>query len=307
MKYGHAILLALSALLIGGCNPKAPDGALGAPHASSQAREALASSKQQGDSRMTDDKQGSAVSPPTASSVLYTIYGVDGDGASSYVVDYDSTVAYWYGLAFDFKGKHYFTGFAYKTPEKLTDEEKAASPGPESTVALSQATFVLGTAAGKKPWALQETDGYVGEFGSEEKPLAVDDKRKPQSVETRDGRLLLAIPTSDFAAGVTTTGFALFVFDPGEVAKIRDKHWAYVGYIVTGDDNELACDEGNVMPCASSRGTLTFESAEDGTGLPTLQVAVTGTTIASPGKTRALGVADTRTYAYDTSKNSYTP
>lgn len=254
---------------------------------------------------MADDRQGSSVSPPTAGNVLHTIYGVDGTSAVSYAVDDDSTVAYWYGHAFDFEGKHYFTGFAYKTPEKVTDEEKAALPDPEGTVAISQATFLLDRSMGTKPWALQEADGYVGEFGSDEKPLAVDDKRKPQSVETRDGRLLLAIPTSDFAAGVTTTGFALFVFDPGEVVKIRDKHWAYVGHIVTGTDNELACDEGNVMPCASSRGTLTFQPPADGTGLPTLQVAVTGTTIASPGKTRTLGAADTMTYAYDGRTNSY--
>ncbi len=92
--------------------------------------------------------------------------------------------------------------------------------------------------------------------------------------------------------------------DPNEVDKLRDKHWAYVGSITTGQNNEAACDGGNVMPCVSSTGTLTF-GEQDGGGLPTLQVAISGTTIAAPGKTRLLGPSDTASYTFDKKQRAY--
>ncbi|WP_242108039.1 hypothetical protein [Luteimonas aquatica] len=307
MTQSKTLVLALVVLLSGAC-AKAPEGSTAAAESgatASQADSPASSTKKQDVPTVPNDNQNAtAIKPPAADSVLYVIYKKDGDGATSYEVDFGSRVTYWYGHQFDFKGKHYFTGFAYKTAEKVGEEEKEA---PEGKVAISQATFELTKPQDKAPWKLLETDGFVGEFGDNGKAVDIDDQRQPQTFETQDGRLLLAVPTSGFASGVATTGFALFVFDPSEVDKLRDQHWAYVGSIVAGEDNAAACDEGKVMPCVSSTGTLAFQAAKDGGGLPALHVAKSGTTIEAPGKTRALGAQDAATYAYDKEQNSYNP
>lgn len=309
MTHGKTLLLALAVLLVSACDAKPPEGASAAPGdkaASSQSTSAP-STQQDVPTVPNDNQNASAIKPPSPDSVLYMIYKKDGDGATSYEVDYGSWVTYWYGHQFDFKGKHYFTGFAYKTPEKFGEEEQDAPADPEGTVAISQATFEVTKPQDKAPWALREADGFVGEFGAYGKASDIDETRQPQSFETQDGRLLLAVPTTTFSTGVATAGFALFVFDPAEVNKLRDKHWAYIGSIVTGSDNEAACDEGKVMPCAKSAGTLAFLAPKQGSGLPTLQVTPSGTVIDAPGKTRTLGASDVATYAYDTEKNSYNP
>lgn len=297
------------AMLLGACSNSAPADT--AAHGDEQGdtrpvASASKSGKQDAKNVSNDNLGSSIVKPPSPDSVLYFIYQKDGDGSTFYEVDYGSWVGYWYGYQFDFDGKRYFTGFGYKTPEKLGEEEQDTLTDPEGKVAISQATFLLETKGGKTAWSLVEMDGFVGEFGANEKPSAVDPARQPQSYQTQDGRFLLAVPTTDFSTGVKTAGFALFVFDPQEREPLRDQHWAYVGTIAAGEDNSTACDEGRVMPCVASKGVLAFKPADDG-GLPTLQVALSGTTIDAPGKTRALGPADTITYDYDMGQGSYQP
>ncbi|UUE99652.1 hypothetical protein NDY24_07920 [Xanthomonas hortorum pv. pelargonii] len=60
---------------------------------------------------------------PYAGSVLYLIYGVDGDGATSHEIDNGAMATFWGGQHFDLDGRHYYTGFAYATPNKYGNDE----------------------------------------------------------------------------------------------------------------------------------------------------------------------------------------
>ena len=246
------------------------------------------------------------VQPPSPSSVLYFIYQKDGDGALSYEVDNGSWTTYWYGYRFELDGKEYYTGFAYNTPSKYgkTEEENYAAPDAKAT--LTQSTFVLTAPGTESPWTFQGSDQYIGEFGGYEKGNEIDENRKPQTYRTPGGNLVLAIPTWYLATGVKVSSFDLFVFNPHELLKIDDQRWVYLGNVVTGEDNGSACDEedGGKIACVKSSGTLTFVSKE-GSDLPLLRIARSGTKIVSPGKAGTLGPADTTEYHYDAEKKQY--
>jgi hypothetical protein len=305
MRRSLALAAMLLALVLAGCQ-RTPSADPSAPAAQAAAQSPSTKASQDAPA-MPDAAQIKPASdaPPSPSSVLYMIYQVDGDGATSYPIENGSVASYWYGHEFELGGKHYFTGFAYDTPEKYGKSDEESYPDPDAHVTLTQATFELANPGSDKAWAFQGAERYVGEFGGYEKADEVDAKRKAQSYPTPDGKkLVLAVPTTSFESGVTTSGFATFVFDPGERVKSDDKHWTYVGTVVTGEDNAAACDDGEVMPCESSSGTLSFEAGKDG-GMPVLNVARSGTTIESAGKTRALGAADAATYTYDAAKKQY--
>lgn len=247
-----------------------------------------------------------ALKPPSPDSVLYFIYQRDGDGAHSYEVDGGAIVSYWYGHAFDFKGRHYFTGFANSTEGEEGPDAEAGLMTPGS-VAISQATLVQVEEAGKPAWSQVDTDGYVGEFGSNDQADRIDATREVQSHETADGRLLLAIPTGRFATGVKTASYALFLFDPDNVDQLKYRTWGYLGTIAAGSDNAAACDEGAVMPCAASTGTLSFDSSSGTAGLPKLKVMLSGRAVSAPGEVRTLGATDALTYDFDANAGSYAP
>lgn len=251
------------------------------------------------------DQEMPALKPPSADSVLYFIYQRDGDGAVTYQVDGGATVSYWYGHAFDFKGKHYFTGFASKTEGDEGPDGDAGMMEP-GHVAISQATFVRVDEDGKQAWSQPDTDGYVGEFGRNGRAEELDTSRQVQSHPTEDGRLLIAIPTRDFMNGTDVRMFALFLFDPDSVDSLGFRQWGYLGSIAAGDDNSAACDEGHVMPCVASTGVLSFGPETDA-GLPRLNVALSGQTIAGPNQVRPLGKGDAVTYAFNVDTGSYEP
>lgn len=244
-----------------------------------------------------------AIRPPSADSVLYVIYGKDGDGATSYEVGDGSWVNWWYGYEFAFKGRQWYTGFSWMSPEKF-GEDADQPDGPDTTVAIGQATFEMTREHSPKPWAQIDTDGYVGEFGAYAKAVAVDTKRKPERFDSGDGRMLLAIPTVSSGNGVASYGYALLVFDPDKVAPLRNGLWAYLGLALAGTDNADACDQGQVMPCESSTGILSFQAAPDG-GLPGVTITLAGTTIDQPGKVRTLGAQDAVHYHFDTGQGHY--
>ena len=243
----------------------------------------------------------SELKPPSADSVLYFIYQHDGDGAVSYKVDGGATVSYWYGHAFDLKGKHYFTGFGAKSQGEGPEGDDGMMD-PEH-VAISQATFMRVERDGKVEWSKPDADGFVGEFGRMGRPEQTDDSRKAQSFTTGDGRYLLAVPTLDFVSGTDVRMFALFLFDPDAVDELGFRNWGYLGSIPVSDDNAAACDEGQVMPCVASTGTLAFERTGD--GLPRLKVSSKGTTIASPGRIRDMTEADDVVYSFDQETERY--
>ena len=251
-----------------------------------------------------DRASADAIAPPSADSVLHFIYRKGGDGATLYEVDHGSWVGYWFGHEFELQGQRYFTGFGYKTSEKIEGDSDKPSVDVEDSVAISQATFQQQSKDGKSAWSLKQTDGYVGEFGANDKPPQVDPKRKAQSHKTQDGKLLLAVPMLTFVSGVSVSEFGMFLFDPLVSGDRQNRSWSYVGSVAAGEDNSAACDEGKVMPCVSSSGVLSFEEGKANT-LPTLQVSLKGTVITSPGKTGELGPKDSLKYHYDEALGIY--
>lgn len=209
---------------------------------------------------------------------------------------------YWYGHEFDVAGRHFFTGFVWNTrdAEARKGEDVAA---PDVQVKIAQATFER-THPGKTPaYSFYAVERKTGQFGGREKPPEVDPSRKPLEFHTQDNRMVLAVPTRTFENGVALDGYATFLFTLKKEFELHEWLWAYTGSVQTGEDNAAACDGGAVMPCASSTGTLSFVA--DAGGLPQIRVVPAGTTIAGPGKTRALGAADAQTYRFDEKTRKY--
>lgn len=286
MKVLSPVLLVAMATIVSACDAPALQSAQG---------------KEQATPPQNKEEAMSELKPPSADSVLYFIYQRDGDGAVSYTVDGGATVSYWYGHAFDLKGKHYFTGFGSKSEGEGPEGENGMMD--PDHVAISQATFTRVEKEGKAEWSKPDTDGYVGEFGRMGRAEQIDESRRAQSFTTGDGRYLLAVPTRDFVNGTDVRMFALLLFDPDNVDALGFRQWGYLGSIPVSYDNSDACDGGEVMPCAASSGTLAFEQA--GAGLPDLKVVSKGTTIAAPGKVRDMTEADTVVYAFDQSTQRY--
>lgn len=235
-------------------------------------------------------QSGAAVSEPDAATVLKSIYKVAGDGSDSYDVGKGITATYWSGHAFELEGKQYFTGFAWESREQQGDSGET-EPGPGAQVNLSEATFMLSDGS----WTLQHAARDIGAMGSYDKPDEVDTNRKALEHRTPAGKLILAIPIAGFDRGTSYNGYDVFAFD---------KSWTRVGYLMAGEDNGAACSDGEVMPCISNLGEVTF--APDGkSDMPKLVVNFSGTTISAPDKTRELGAGDAKTYVYDAGKKAY--
>ena len=242
--------------------------------------------------------------PPDAGSVLYFIYQVDGDGATSYEVANGAVATFWFGHAFELGGTRYYTGFAWNTAAKYgkPGEDEA---GPETQVTLTEATFTLTGTKADKPWVFKGMERSIGKVGAYGNPPAIDSKRKPVEHRTAGGKLLLAVPTSSFEAGTSIDGYSILVFNPDYAQDEQDDRvWAYLGSVTTGEDNAAACDEGQAMPCIGSDGELAF-SAVAGSDLPAIRVTRTGTTFDGPDATRPMGPQDTATYAYDPATKAY--
>lgn len=246
-----------------------------------------------------------AVTPPDGGTVLYFIHQIDGKGATSYEVENGSIATYWFGHAFELEGTQYFTGFAWETANRYgkPGEDNA---GPDTRVNLSEATFILANPTAERPWKFRGMEPTIGEFGAYERAPEVDTRRKPLEYRTPSGKLVLAVPTESFDNGITVSAYDIFVFTVPEKRKddVNDKVWAYVGNVLGGEDNSLACADGEVMPCTRSDGELSF-TPNAGSDMPLLTVKLSGTTIAGPDKTRRLGPADAATYAYDPARKAY--
>lgn len=300
MRHGRKFLLVLMVLLIGACNAKTPENVSG-----KAANPPVKPTDKEVPVMNNESQKAAEVQPPSPSSVLYFIYQKDGDGALSYEVENGSWTTYWYGYRFELDGKQYYTGFAYDTPFKFSKAEQESDPAPEAKATIAQSTFVLTAPGTENPWTFQGSDRDVGEFGAYEKGNEIDETRKPQTYQTPDGKLLLALPTWYLATGVQVNTFDLLLFNPHEL-KIDDKRWDYLGNIVIGTDNGAACDEtpGAKQACAKSTGSLSF-APQEGSNFPLLKVQRSGTETVSAGKVRTLGSGDTYEYRYDSEKKQY--
>lgn len=245
--------------------------------------------------------RATAITPPDAPTVLYSIYQIDGKGADSYEVANGSIATFWFGHAFELGGTRYYTGFVWDTREKYGKPgEDEVAPGTQ--VNLAEATFTLTGSTAERPWKFRGMEHTIGMFGAYEKPEDVDARRKPVEYRTPGGKLLLAVPTEGFDNGTSFNGYALLVFNPGPPDD--DAGWTYVGSLNTGEDNSAACADGDVMPCVASSGELVF-SAHGGSDMPRVTVKRSGTEISGPDKTRQLGAGDAVVYAYDAGSKKY--
>ncbi|QDH71338.1 hypothetical protein [Marilutibacter alkalisoli] len=251
-----------------------------------------------------NDTGAIAIKPPAPDGVLYFIYQKDGDGAVSYEIANGAWATYWYGHSFELDGKRYFTGFAYATQERFPADGEHV-PGPDDQVDLSNATFLLTDEGSETPWSLVGAEPYIGRFGAHDKGNEVDPGRKAQEFRTREGRLLLAVPTSSLQSGVRIESFDLFVFNPAKEVPIDEHHWTYVGNVYIGEDNSASCDQdAGRLACANSSGTLQFVPQDD-SPMPMLRVERNGTVVDGPGQTRTLGSSDVLEYSFDAANRKY--
>lgn len=249
------------------------------------------------------EKRMEALKPPSPDSVLYMIYQRDGDGAVTYEVEGGAIVSYWYGHSFDLSGRRYFTGFSSSTEGESGPDAEAGLMEP-GHVAIGQATFVQSGDETEPTWIKVDTDGYVGEFGSNDQPDDVDTSRKSQIHELQDGRMLLAVPTRRFVKGLANTSHALLLFDPDNVDELPFRRWGYLGTITGGSDNSASCEDGAVTPCVKNIGILSFGAAGEAS-LPNLKITLSGTTIGGPGQARELGPDDALNYTFDSATGLY--
>ena len=235
--------------------------------------------------------------------VMHTIYQVDGQGKDSYEVANGSVATYWYGHAFELNGTRYFTGFTWDTRERYGKPRRGRCR-PRHPGQSGRSHLHADRLHARQALAVPRHDQHHRQLRRLRKPEFVDPKRKPVEYRTPAGKLVLAVPTDGFDNGTSFTGYALFVFNPGPRDELKDKVWTYVGSVNTGSDNSAACADGDVMPCVSSQGELSF-AAHGGSDMPRISIKVSGTTITGPGKTRQLGAADTVTYHYDAAGKKY--
>ncbi len=228
------------------------------------------------DGRATSSQgvQAEKVQPPRSDSVLYMIYRIDGDGATSYPIENGSVATYWYGHRFTLGGKQYYTGFAYNTREIHEAEGPDASfAGPADTVTLTAATFELVPDAGQ-PWKWLGSERWIGDFGSYDRANEIDEARKPIERAVGNDRYVLGIPTWSLEAGTRIYGYDVFVFNPGEKSQVDGRVWRYVGNVVSGEDNEASCGEptGGEVACIKRQGSVTFLDGLHA-GMPEIEVA----------------------------------
>lgn len=237
------------------------------------------------------------IKPPSPDSVLYFISNVDGDGALSYEIGNGSWINYWFGFPFELDGTRYFTGFAWETPEDFSDSKEPKYPSPEDSVTITQATFTANPPGSEKPWKFKENQHSVGEFGGNARGNALDDSRKPQSIRTSEGNLLVAVPTWYLVSGTRMENFDLLLFNPHSLEMTDNKRWTYVGSLYAGEDNSAACDNDGTggLKCVKRTGTLAF-AAHEGDPMPTLNVTVSG----GPQ-------AEVAEYRYDAVQKTYQP
>lgn len=243
-----------------------------------------------------------AAQPPSPSSILYLIYQKDGDGALSYEVDDGAIATWWFGHSFDLGGKHWYTGFAYNTPEIYGPKDESAVPAPGDKVNITAATLFKDGAGSEKEWTIDGAFPTIGEFGAYQRAGEIDKTRRIESKDTGDGRMVLAVPVTFFENGLVTASYEVFVFDSANMdldVNYGRKRWAYAGNVVTGEDNDADCgQEAGDRACYATKGTLSFGEAGSG-GLPAIRIAMSGT---GANAEAANGVTE---YRYDTDKKQY--
>ena len=240
--------------------------------------------------------------PPKPGDVLYMIYQVDGDGASSYPVQNGSIATYWAGHQFTLGGKKYFTGFAYNTPEKYNGNTKV---DPSAGVTLTQATFELNDPGTPKPWAFVGSEHWIGDYGIMESGPKFDGLRQVLEYPVGNDVMLLAIPSKEgVPPDSISTFYELFSFRPAKTANVDDRHWNYLGHVQVGDDGTAWCKANSGQPCTKWTGTLKFMG--DAHAMPTIRVIPEGTTVDDDtGEARKVNDKEAAVYVFNKGKYGY--
>ncbi|MBN3822004.1 hypothetical protein G3O00_00025 [Burkholderia sp. Ac-20384] len=300
---GKFAWLSVASLLVAACGDRS-----GLADAASNAQSAGASATHAVAAQSGGSEQIPAPVPPRPGQVLEGIYQKDAHGESTMEIANGSQASYWYGHAFDLNGNHYFTGFAYDTPNKYAEQEKTAAPAPDARVTLTEATFEWTTDSGVAGWNMVESERSIGEFGGYEKADTIDDKEPAVSTTTPDGQIVLAVPTWYLASGTRIKSFSLFVYQRTHASSNPDDtDWTYAGNVFRGNDNGAACDAdgtGNHVPCVAGSSTLTFVSA-DRRDFPRVRVAMKGTGIDHAGQKKTYGAADVVEYRFNPKTKIY--
>lgn len=243
--------------------------------------------------------------PPTLGSVLYFIYMVDGDGATSYEVANGSVATYWFGHEYEIQGRRYFTGFAYNTPEKYGASVEEEFPDPDAKVSLTQATFEMTHPGTEKPWSFLGSQFYIGELGAYERGEVFDGSRKVQSW-SEGRRLLLAVPTTWFEQGINYQRYALLLLSAPEDDAEAGGLWKYLGSLEAGSDNSASCVDDDTSCHYSSDGVLSFGDVKEG-NLPAIRIGKTGTERLEDGKIVAIQADKADVYHFDEKQGLYVP
>ena len=293
----------LSTLLASACNagnPSSPDQSVSSSNPSPSRVSSSGAPIHPARPAQSDGSSRSAAQHPAPGDVLDAIYHQASHGASAYRIADGGWATYWYSYAFDLNGRHYYTGFAYDVPRGSDGPNDM--PSPDTKVAIAQATFERVDPEGAGPWSLVGAARRIGLFGGSGKGYAIDDARQPRSTPTSTGKLLLAAPTWYLASGTRVGSYELFLFDPNA----QGARWRYLGNVEAGEDNGAACDEkdGGRIACVKSIGALAFVP-QNGSDMPLVRLAMSGTAIDDSGKVRTLGPADAVAYRYNPARQSY--
>jgi hypothetical protein len=149
-------------------------------------------------------------------------------------------------------------------------------------------------------------DRSIGEFGGSEKGDPVSKTAAAQTFPLAGGNALLAVPTNaSVGEGQYQQAAELFSLDAA-------KHsWNYVGRVATGASNADNCADSaknaDLPPCWSYTGKLAFV-AQAGSPMPSIHVAVQGTTYGAAGhQVRKVTDADNADYRFDSKTQTYQP
>jgi hypothetical protein len=246
----------------------------------------------------TADTEDTAILP-TPGEVIYAITNEKGDGSGAYEVANGSWAHFWYGQSYKINGVFYYTAFIYQTPDFYGKPEEREEPAPGAQATIAQATFKRAALGAQRPWDFVGAEPYIGKFGSYEKGDDVDETRQVIAFGANSENYFWAVPTQSLAGGgVAVSAYEIF-------QRNQEGRWKYAGYIFSGEDNSAGCADSadsGLPVCIVSIGQLTFVSKS---GMPEIQVKMSGTTVDAPGKVRILGEQDTHIYRYEQKSGHY--
>lgn len=247
-----SILASATALMLAGCS--AGNDANAAPDASA-GRSAVAPATTAAPTAQKAAPATTAAQAPSVQDVLSHITGKDGGGKSSYPVANGATINFWHGLDFEAGGKHWYTGFAWETPNKYGAARENNIIDPSAKVTLTHATYEASAPGAANPWTWRGSELWNGEFGKAERANEIDPSRKPQSWTSPSGLFVLALPSLVDASGGKAPAYEVLRFNPAEELQgTEERRWLHLGTIPAGNAGqaagrlELASRQGMELP-----------------------------------------------------------